>query len=251
MHLWQLDIVGGVFLAVGANTRYSPPSSTTRGSSWRPPCCCCRQVRRCATRSSPRSPDGVHRLRCSPTTENSSPASSPGRYRSRSSSSGSAANTASQPGWPSAAHQRPPARSSGSIARCDVNCSMRQEHSNRLRPPKQRSTNGYTPTTRCDPTNRWAWPPQQACSAASHPTRPVLGCCLRRPRREHLLPNATGGQHSPPADRNGRARATVGCGRHRRPAEDLGRQELCRADGDIVDLPDLHPHRPVVAQRRG
>ena len=41
--------------------------------------------------------------------------------------------------------------------------------SNRLRPPNWRSTNGSTPTTRCGPTNRWTWPPRPACFAAEPP----------------------------------------------------------------------------------
>lgn len=48
-------------------------------------------------------------------------------------------------------------------------CSTRHVHSSRSRRPRQRSTNGYTPTTLCARTNRWTWPPQRTCSAAEPP----------------------------------------------------------------------------------
>lgn len=80
---------------------------------------------------------------------------------------------------------------------------------------RQRSTNGYTPTTPRDPTNRRTWPPQQACSVAKPPNptspRPLLPPALTRTSALAAADDATGRQHSrPPIEMD--ARATFGWG---------------------------------------
>ncbi|WP_441347024.1 helix-turn-helix domain-containing protein [Rhodococcus sp. 15-725-2-2b] len=95
MHLWQLDLVGGIFLVGGRECKiltgiddHFPIHRRRRSARQTSRCSRLRSVRR-------RDADGAFPSKSSPTTANSSPANSPARCPSRCSSNAPAASTVS------------------------------------------------------------------------------------------------------------------------------------------------------------
>jgi transposase len=175
MHLWQLDLVGGVPLADGReckmvtgiddHSRFAVISAVVAVPSGRAVCAAfTAAMRRYGVPFEVLSDNGKQFT---------------GRHtrpqRSRCCSSGSAGRTASPSGSPGPGRRPRRGRSSGGIRPCAGNCLIMSRRSSHCRPRRGRLTGGCTPITISGRIRRWAWPRRRACSGRT--ARPAATRC--------------------------------------------------------------------------